>query len=125
MAQHTHDCDELAVVLRALVSAIDGDAGLRKSNQYRTGDLVNLPLFQAAKKALDGAHGSFRYREQLEAAAKTAAYVVLDTPRAPLPEISRERLRDLDDALEAAEPGWRESPFFWHKTHSVAAEEGQ
>lgn len=115
MTTNTHDCDELAVVLRALIHAIESDAVLRKTAQYRTGDLVSLPLFQSAKQAVEAAHGSYRYREQLEAAAKAAAYVVLDTPRARLPEISRERLRDLEDRLEDAEPGWRDSSAFWRR----------
>ena len=120
MAENTHDCDELAIVLRMLVRAIHGDAGLRKSNQYRTGDLARLPLFETAEKLLETDHASFRYREQLEAVAVAAAHVVLNTPRSQLPEISREYLRELDNALDEAEPGWRDSSRFWHLSHREA-----
>lgn len=113
MAEQTHDCDGLALYLRQLVHAIHADGALRKQNQYRTGELRDLPLFKAAEDALGTAHASFQYREQLEAVAVAAAYVVLNTPRAHLPEITQEFLRDLDRALEVVEPGWRDSPRFW------------
>ena len=122
MAENTHDCDGLALYLRQLVRAIQMDGSLTKSNQYRTGDLRDLPLFKAAETALDEAHGSFQYRELLERVAVAAAYVVLGTPRAPLPDIARELLRNLDAALDAAEPEWRDSPRFWDMAHRKAVE---
>lgn len=122
VAQKTHDCDGLALYLRQLVRAIHADGILSKRNQYRTGELRELPLFKAAEDALESAHNSFRYREQLEAVAVAAAHVLLNTPRAQLPETTRACLSHLNEALDTVEPGWRDAPRFWRLGTSTSQE---